>query len=79
MVCQSAPALAILLPGRACGMPYAPEVALLAVTFHPLSWFHSGCRQLNCELDQPNEPSMLCAICCGSPCGVAAEAAELLD
>ena len=28
-------------------------LGLLAVTLHPLSWFHSGCRQLNCELDQP--------------------------
>ena len=52
-VCQSAPALAILLPGSACGMPYAPDEGLLAETFHPLSAFHSGCRQLNWDADQP--------------------------
>jgi hypothetical protein len=28
-------------------MPYAPELGLLAVTFQPLSWFHSETRQEN--------------------------------
>ncbi len=45
---------------------------MVADTFQPLSAFHSGCKQLNCEDDQPNEPSMPSAICCGLPWGWAA-------
>ena len=44
MVCQSAPALDILLPGSACGMPYAP-LAFSASYRQPLSRFQMSCRQ----------------------------------
>src|SRR5580693_8338512 len=67
-VCQSGPALAILEPGRACGMPYAPS-GFAAVTLQPLSCAHSGSRQENWLDDQPNEPSIASAICCGEPEG----------
>src|SRR5689334_9114686 len=72
LVCQSGPAEAILAPGRACGIPYAPELGLLACGFHPLSAFHKLCRQPNWLEDQPNDPSMPMAICCGEPDGLAA-------
>src|SRR5260370_34670489 len=67
LVCQSGPALAIREPGSACGMPYAPEPALYAVTLQPLSCAHSGSRQENWLDDQPNEASIAWAICCGEP------------
>ncbi len=41
---QSGPALAILLAGRACGIPYAPEYGLQANRFQPLSLIHSRSR-----------------------------------
>src|SRR5580693_5207053 len=72
-VCQSGPALAILEPGRACGMPYAPS-GFAAVTLQPLSCAHSGSRQENWLDDQPNEASIAWAICCGEP-----EATEAAD
>src|SRR5271165_4878911 len=75
-VCQSGPALAILEPGSACGMPYAPS-GFAAVTLQPLSWAHSGSRQENWLDDQPNEPSIASAICCGEP--EAAGGAEVGD
>ena len=34
---QSLPTLAIFDPGRACGIPYAPELGLVAYTSHMLS------------------------------------------
>ncbi len=37
LVRQSSPTLAILLPGRDCGMPYAPEEALVALMSQLLS------------------------------------------
>ncbi len=40
LVCQSAPALAILLPGSDCGMPNAPEDAFIAEAFQPDSFIH---------------------------------------
>src|SRR5258708_24931113 len=52
--CQPGPALDILLPGTACGMPYAPEYGLVAYRFHPLSVAHSRFRYLNCQAFQPN-------------------------
>src|SRR6266700_2059280 len=76
-VCQSGPALAIFAPGRACGIPYAPELGLLACGFHPLSAPHRLCRQPNWPDDQPNDPSMPIAICCGEPGGEAVPPAAL--
>ncbi len=35
---QSEPTEAILLPGSAWASPYAPEEALVALMFQPLSW-----------------------------------------
>jgi hypothetical protein len=67
LVCQSGPALAIREPGSACGMPKAPDPGLAAVTLHRLSCSHSGSRQENWLDDQPNEPSVACAICRGEP------------
>jgi len=43
-VAQSDPALAILLPGRACGIPYAPEYLFLEYGFHPDSFCHNFTR-----------------------------------
>jgi hypothetical protein len=43
LVFQSAPADAILLPGSACGMPYAP-LGLAALAFQPLSLSQSFSR-----------------------------------
>jgi hypothetical protein len=40
---------------------------LLAVALQPLSPAHSGSRQENWLADQPNEPSMACAIGWGDP------------
>src|SRR5215469_16691888 len=71
LVCQSAPALAILDPGSACGMPYAPDVGLVADGFQPLSRFQRLCRHPNWLDDQPNELSIAIAICWGDPEGVA--------
>src|SRR5215472_13174348 len=52
---QLGPALAILLPGSAWGMPYAPEYGLYAYLFQPLSRAHSQFRYLNClRTDQWN-------------------------
>src|SRR6516165_4028036 len=62
---QFGPAVAILAPGRACGMPYAPEYGFWAYLFQPLSAFHSQFRYGNCRCDQPNEPSICRAICRG--------------
>src|SRR5205809_2117414 len=75
-VCQSAPALAILEPGSACGIPYAPEVGLVAEGFQPLSAFHRLCRHPNWLDGQPNEPSIAIAICWGDPEGVAEPTVE---
>src|SRR2546423_938531 len=47
LVRQSAPAEDILLPGSACGMPKAPEEALYARGFQPLSRCHNESRQPN--------------------------------
>ena len=47
---QLGPALAILLPGSAWGMPYAPEYGLYAYLFQPLSRSHSQFWYLNCLL-----------------------------
>ena len=74
LVCQSGPALAILLPGSACGMPYAPELALLADTLQPLSRCHSESRQENWP-DIPSWASSPWAICCADPEEVAATVA----
>src|SRR5580693_7472978 len=74
LVCQSGPALAIREPGSACGMPSAPDPGWAAVTLQPLSCSHSGSRQENWLDDQPNEPSIAWAICCGEP-----EATEAAD
>src|SRR5579859_177477 len=64
--CQPGPALDILLPGTACGMPYAPEYGLDAYRFHPLSMAQSRFRYLNCQAFQPNRcRSMALAICRG--------------
>src|SRR5215469_12508778 len=76
LVCQSAPALAILDPGSACGMPNAPDVGLVAAGFQPLSRFQRLCRHPNWLDDQPNEPSIAIAICWGDPEGVAGLGAE---
>src|SRR6185437_2041096 len=67
LVCQSGPALAMRDPGSACGMPKAPDPGLAAVTLQLLSCSHSGSRQENWLDDQPNEPSIAWAICCGEP------------
>jgi hypothetical protein len=67
LVCQSGPALAIREPGSACGIPKAPDPGLAAVTLHRLSCSHSGSRQENWPDDQPNEPSIACAIRRGEP------------
>ena len=45
---------------------------LLAVTLQPLSPAHSGSRQETWLADQPNEPSMACAIDWGDPEAVGA-------
>src|SRR5215831_7956070 len=71
LVCQSAPALASLDPGSACGMPYAPDVGLVAEGFQPLSRFQRLCKHPNWLDDQPNELSIAIAICWGDPEGVA--------
>jgi len=44
---QLGPALAILLPGRDWGIPWAPEERLCALTRQPLSRFHKLTRQPN--------------------------------
>src|SRR5215469_13112585 len=62
---QFGPAVAILEPGRACGMPYAPEYGFSAYLFEPLSRFHSQFRYGNCACDQPKEASIRRAICRG--------------
>src|SRR5215207_11201147 len=50
---QSAPATAILLPGSACGMPYAPLEALYASARQLDSRVHSRTRHWNSPLPQP--------------------------
>lgn len=63
MVRQSAPAVAILLAGHACGMPYAPLDGLVAFHRQPLSPFHRLTRQLNWEVVfQPYAPIIDLAI-----------------
>src|SRR5947209_2699736 len=52
-VFQSEPSLAIFLPGRACGMPYAPDDGFSASTRQPLSRSQSLTRQPNWVLSQP--------------------------
>ena len=53
LVSQSAPALAILLPGSACGIPYAPLPRLCALTRQPDSRCHSEERQANWSSPHP--------------------------
>src|SRR6059058_981178 len=66
LVRQSPPALAILEPGNACGMPYAP-LGFAALTRQPLSWFHIVTRQLNWSSPQPRASSIVLAIACADP------------
>src|SRR4051794_33088815 len=49
LVRQSAPSDAILLPGRACGMPQAEPRGLVASVRQPLSCSHSGSKHWNCS------------------------------
>src|SRR3954451_23870654 len=63
---QSGPAEAILLPGKACGMPYAP-LGLLAWIRHPLSWFHRVTRQEYWSSPQPRFASRSLAIAFAEP------------
>src|SRR5215831_6788093 len=72
---QFGPAEAILAPGRAWGMPYAPEYGFSANLFQPLSRFHSQFRYGNCRCDQPKEGSICRAICRGVSARLAALAA----
>src|ERR1035438_3780935 len=65
LVRQSEPTLAILLPGTACGIPYAPEEGLLACGFQPLSRIHSLLRYVYSPAHQPWDLSSDQAICCG--------------
>lgn len=65
LVRQFDPALAIFDPGRACGIPYAPETGLAAYTFQLLSLSHSQFRYLNWLWDQWYELNSLLAICRG--------------
>src|SRR5208282_3407194 len=75
LVRQSGPTVAILAPGRACGMPYAPEYGFSAYLFQPLSAFHSQFRYGNCRCDQPKEGSICRAICRGVSARLAVAAA----
>src|SRR5450755_1243184 len=68
---QSGPALAILDPGTAWGMPSAPEYGFIAWTFQPLSLFHSRFRYGNWRVDQWNLLSIFQAICFGVGFGFA--------
>src|SRR4051812_1730764 len=52
-VFQSAPADAIFDPGSDCGMPVAPDDALYAFSFQPLSPFHRFFKAAHCGPDQP--------------------------
>src|SRR3954465_10316032 len=63
---QSGPAEAILPPGSACGMPYAP-LGLLAWTRHPLSWFQRVTRQEYWSSPQPRFASSSLAIALAEP------------
>src|SRR3954451_18552090 len=63
---QSGPAEAILPPGNACGMPYAP-LGLLAWTRHPLSWFHRVTRQAYWSSPQPRSASRSLAMAFAVP------------
>ena len=47
LVCQSAPALAILDPGSACGSPYAPELRFVACGSQLLSRLMIQLKQAN--------------------------------
>ena len=47
LVRQSLPSLAIFEPGRACGMPYAPELGLVAFMSHLLSRMMMLLKQSN--------------------------------
>ena len=48
-----------MLPGTACGMPYAPEYGLRAYLFQLLSRFHSLYSGAHCRWPQPKWPSIL--------------------
>src|SRR5215470_889780 len=66
LVCQSEATVAILSPGRDCGMPYAPDAGFSASTRQPLSPIHNGTRQDIWELSKPYDGSNASAIDCGS-------------
>ena len=55
-----------MLPGSACGMPYAPD-GLAASVRQPLSLFHRLTRQENWSLPQPRADTMSAAICWAVP------------
>src|SRR4030095_11667867 len=59
-VLQSLPSLAIFEPGSAWGMPYAPELGLVAFTRHMLSRMMMLLKQSNWL--EPN-PNLLFKIC----------------
>src|SRR4051812_22656454 len=67
LVRQFGPALDILLPGSACGMPYALDDGFAAVTLQPLSLFHSCSRQPNWLEPQPRADTMPRAMDLGLP------------
>src|SRR5689334_11920030 len=62
LVAQSLPMAAILEPGRACGMPNAPDVALVARGSQSLSRIQSASRHENWLLSQPYDGSSAIAI-----------------
>ena len=66
LVAQSAPNDDIFEPGSACGMPYAEEFGLSAVTRQPLSLDHSESRQPNWSAEKPNSASSARAMVRGS-------------
>ncbi|PJN22965.1 hypothetical protein CG736_24630 [Kitasatospora sp. CB02891] len=59
---QSAPTDAIFEPGSACISPYAPEDALVACTFQPLSRSTMLSKHCSCPAG-----TICAAICCGVP------------
>ncbi|MNW63938.1 hypothetical protein D3C74_421760 [compost metagenome] len=67
LVRQSAPALAILEPGRACGIPYAPLDLFSAVAFHLLSFIQSRSRHANWSSPQPRWAARDLAIALDDP------------
>ena len=58
-VCQSGPTVAILLPGNAWGIPYAPVYGFVAFTRQPLSWSHMVTRQEKSLSLQPRAATSL--------------------